>query len=227
MFDSKESKLERLSKVYDPAEIIDEQRYNMVMGGVVLYGIVVNIILCAVCSNIFETVNPLVFLVLYLVCTIAGTIIAHKSDNAIISFVGYNLVVVPVGLLVATIVTAYGGLESSLVTQAFLFTAIITGCMIGAAIAFPGFFEKIGGILLAGLVGLLISGIVMVIIGVDSALYSWFGAVLFSLYIGYDFYRSQQYEKTYDNAVDCALDIYLDIINLFIKILRILGRARR
>ena len=31
------------------------------------------------------------------------------------------------------------------------------------------------------------------------------------------------YPKTLDNAVDSALDIYLDVINLFLRILRILG----
>ncbi len=44
------------------------------------------------------------------------------------------------------------------------------------------------------------------------------------MYIGYDIYRSQQYPKTLDNAVDSALDIYMDIANLFIRILSILGK---
>ncbi|MCR5192464.1 MAG: Bax inhibitor-1 family protein, partial [Bacteroidales bacterium] len=47
---------------------------------------------------------------------------------------------------------------------------------------------------------------------------------LFSGYIGYDVAKSQAYPKTLDNAVDSALDIYLDIINLFIRLLSILGR---
>ena len=54
----------------------------------------------------------------------------------------------------------------------------------------------------------------------------WIAAGLFSLYIGYDVYRSQQFAKTVDNAVDCALDIYLDIANLFIRLLSIMGKKR-
>nr|MCR5618576.1 Bax inhibitor-1 family protein [Lachnospiraceae bacterium] len=54
----------------------------------------------------------------------------------------------------------------------------------------------------------------------------WIGAALFSGYIGYDFWRAQQFPKTLDNAVDCAVDIYLDIINLFLRILRILAGSR-
>ena len=225
-FFSNEAKEERLNKYYDPAEIIDDQKYNMVMGGVVLEGLLVNLILCAVCKNIFETVNPIAFLIFYIICTIAGTLIARKSENPIVSFVGYNLVVIPIGLLVSAMVNAYGGLDSEVVSQAFLFTLIITGVMIAGAVFYPDFFSKLGGILLTSLVGLVIAGIVMAIMGVDSVIYSFIGAVIFSLYIGFDFWRSQQYEKTYDNAVDCALDIYLDIINLFIRIMQILGRRR-
>ena len=225
-FFSNEAQEERLNKMYDPAEIIDDQKYNMVMGGVVIEGLVVNLILCAVCQNIFETVNPIAFLVFYIICTIAGTLIARKSDNPIVSFVGYNLVVVPIGLLVSAMVNAYGGLESTVVSNAFLFTLIITGVMIAAAVLYPDFFSKLGGILMASLIGLIVAGVVMAIMGIDSVIEAYIGAVIFSLYIGFDFWRSQQYEKTYDNAVDCALDIYLDIINLFIRILQIMGRRR-
>ena len=49
-------------------------------------------------------------------------------------------------------------------------------------------------------------------------------AGVFSLYIGFDVWRSQQFPKTVDNAVDCALDIYLDLANLFIRLLSILAR---
>ena len=49
-------------------------------------------------------------------------------------------------------------------------------------------------------------------------------AVIFALYIGYDWVKAQQYVHTLDNAVDSALDIYMDIINLFLRVLMILGR---
>jgi FtsH-binding integral membrane protein len=62
---------------------------------------------------------------------------------------------------------------------------------------------------------------------VDQAVTCWIAAALFSLYIGYDIYRSQNYPKTLDNAVDSALDIYMDMANLFIRLLQILGNSRR
>ena len=62
--------------------------------------------------------------------------------------------------------------------------------------------------------------------GAGELIFLWVGAGIFTLYIGYDWYKAQAYPKTLDNAVDSALDLYLDIINLFLKILRILAKAR-
>ena len=52
------------------------------------------------------------------------------------------------------------------------------------------------------------------------------GAYIFSLYIGFDWSRAQVMSKTLDNAVDAAVQIYLDIINLFIRLLKIMGKKK-
>ena len=74
------------------------------------------------------------------------------------------------------------------------------------------------------LIGMVICEVVLLILGVKQVWIDWVVAALFTVYIGYDIYRSQQYPKTLDNAVDSALDIYMDIANLFIRILSILGK---
>jgi len=50
--------------------------------------------------------------------------------------------------------------------------------------------------------------------------------VIFCGYVGVDWGRANQVPKTVDNAVDSAAALYMDIINLFLRILRILGRRR-
>ena len=91
---------------------------------------------------------------------------------------------------------------------------------------FPDFFAKLGGMLLASLFAIIIGSALCMFLGWSTYYLSIFAAAIFSLYIGYDMYRAQRYPKTADNAVDCAVDIYLDIINLFLRLLRILGRRR-
>ncbi len=217
-------KLERLTAQYDLNDVIDRQKYNLIMGGIVVYGLVVNVILCKMVPNVYEYINPIAFLILYLVLVIAGTAISAKSSNPIISFVGYNMVVVPCGLVVSMSVQLYGGLESDLVSQVFLYTLCITGIMIAASMLWPSVFETMGRYLFMGLIAVLIGSVLGIFINGLFDVMAWVGALLFSLYIGYDFYRAQQYTPTIDNAVDCALDIYLDIINLFLRLLRIMGR---
>ncbi len=217
-------KLERLYADYDLNDVIDRQKYNLIMGGIVVYGLVVNYILCKAVPNVYEYINPAAFLILYFILVIAGTAISARSSNPIISFIGYNMVVVPCGLVVSMAIQVYGGLESDIVSQAFLYTFCISGIMIASSMLLPDLFETIGRYLFVGLIAVLIGSIIGIFInGVFNA-FAWVGALLFSLYIGYDFYRAQQYTPTLDNAVDCALDIYLDIINLFLRLLRILGR---
>lgn len=220
---SREIRAERLKQVVSEDKIISTRVYNLVMGGVVLYGLVANAILCSFADRIVLTLNPLVIIIGYFVLSIVGMIISRKSTNAFVSFLGYNLVCLPLGLVISLSISAYGGISSQPVQMAFIYTVAITAIMVLAAVALPQFFEKIGKALFIGLIAIALVGIVTFFVQGLGFVYSIAVAALFSLYIGYDFYRSQQFAKTVDNAVDCALDIYLDIVNLFLALLRIFG----
>ena len=216
----------RLTASYEESEIISDRVYNAIMAGVVLWGLLVNALLCAYVGDVFRYVNPILFLIVYFVCAFAGVRIAAKSRNPLISFLGYNLVVVPFGLMISTMVQAYGGLSSQIVTDAFVYTLLITLGMAAVVMVAPNLFSKLGGALLGCLIGLLVAEVLLLVFHVNQVVTDWIAAGLFSLYIGYDIYRSQQFAKTVDNAVDCALDIYLDVANLFIRLLQILGHRK-
>ena len=216
----------RLTQVVSEDQIVSGRAYNGILLGVLLWGLLVNVLLCYTVGDVYQYINPIAFSIGYLVLAFAGVIIAAKSQKPWVSFLGYNMVVVPFGLVISSLVAAYaevpGGTE--IVRDAFLYTMIIAVGMTGAALAFPNFFSKIGGALLGCLFGVLLLEIVLLIFGKDQAAVDWVVAGLFSLYIGYDVWRSQQFPKTVDNAVDCALDIYLDLANLFIRLLAILAK---
>jgi len=220
----KKAREARLAAVVDPDEIISDRAYNGAIVVVLLWGLLVNYLLCRFVGVAIFTVNPIVLLIGYLVLAIAGTIIAAKSHNPLVSFLGYNMVVVPFGLVITLMVETYGGINSAVVTNAFLYTLLISAGMMACVMIAPGFFAKLGGALVGVLIGLVICELVLLILGVDQVWIDWIVAGVFALYIGYDIYRSQQFPKTLDNAVDSALDIYMDIANLFIRILSILGK---
>lgn len=217
-------KKRRMQK-HDNDKILTQRLYNALFGIVVLYGLILNYLLCAYGLDFAMSIKPAILIISYFSLGVIGVILSSVSKNSIVSFFGYNLLVVPNGLVLSIVLQEYGGIDSIIVKQAFLYTAIITGVMITLGVLYPKFFEKIGRILFVALLGLVITRIIMFIFNIDNVIISWISAIIYSLYIGYDIYISQKFEKTADNAVDCAIDIYLDIIGLFINILEILEDA--
>ena len=220
-----EERVEQRSAANSVGQIVSDRTYNMVLGLTVLWGLGINAIMCATMGNFALHMNPIAFTIFYFICCFAGLFIAYKSNNPLISFVGYNMVVIPLGLELACLVAAVGGINTDVVMYAFVDTLLITGVMVIASLAFPNFFSKIGGILFAGLIGLLIVSLITMLLGGGGMWISVISAVLFSFYIGYDYWRSQQYAKTIDNAVDSAIDIYMDIALLFVQLVQIFANS--
>ena len=67
----------------------------------------------------------------------------------------------------------------------------------------------------------------MMFTGADLAIIDYLVILIFCGYIGFDWARANQGEKTVDKAVDAAAYLYVDIANLFLRIMRILARAQR
>lgn len=88
-------------------------------------------------------------------------------------------------------------------------------------------FSFMGGFLSCGLFILILWGIALSFLGWrTSLLYSLFGALLFCGYILYD--TSNIIKRMGpDDYVPAAVELYLDVINLFLFILRILGAGRK
>lgn len=218
----------RLNAVYEGVPRLSDSMYNALMGGVVFYGLALSYALCVIMRPYLNVLNNnwTIVVILYFLSCIAGVLMSGMSANPIISFIGYNLVVIPVGVVLSVVVAEYTELSPVIVQQALLFTAIITFCMVVMSAIYPAFFLGIGGVLFTVLTGLVVTGLVCWLLRWHTVWYSWVSVILFSLYIGYDFQRAQMFEKTLDNAIDSALDIYLDIINLFLHILRILAESK-
>lgn len=205
---------------------IDARTYNAVMCATLLWGFLVNALMVAYLTqpivNALAGMSPWVLFLGYFVLAIAGIVISVKSDNPFISFLGYNLLVLPMGVMLCLIVP---GMPVAIVTKALLLTGIVTATMILLGLIRPQLFLGIGRtLLIALLIGIVAELVATFLLGYRGAAFDWLFVIIFSGYIGYDVAKSQAYPKTIDNAVDCALDIYLDIINLFIRLLSLLNR---
>lgn len=205
---------------------ISVRRYNAVMLLTLLWGFLVNTVMVYYFAipimRLLSGVSPLWIFIGYFVLAIAGIAISARSTNPWISFLGYNLLVLPIGVLLCLILP---GIPVAIVTKALLLTGIVTATMTLLGLVAPNVFLGMGRTLfIALIVGILAELVATFLFHYSGTAFDWLFVVLFSGYIGYDVAKSQIYPKTVDNAVDCALDIYLDIINIFIRLLALLSR---
>jgi len=165
-----------------------------------------------------------------LIFAIIGTIMAVRSQNPVISFVGYMLVAVPLGLILGPVVALYT--EASVARIFVLTTSVVVVLgVIGATI--PRSLESWGAwltggllILLGGLVLMPLLGLMGVPVGGALTALDWFGVILFGGYVIFDLNRAMRIPYTLDNSIDAAVAIYLDVVNIFIRLLALLGDRR-
>ena len=206
-------------------KIISDAHYNLAIGAVLLWGFLVNWILVqAVDPEYLFSINKWLFILGYFGSAFYGIHLFTKSDDPVKSFIGYNFVVVPFGLIVNMVVSQY---STEIVLEAIQITGGVTLIMMILGAAYPAFFQKISGALTGALIAVIIVEMFQIfILGIHSNWIDWAVAAIFCGYIGYDWGRANQIPKTLDNAVDSAAALYMDIINLFLRVLRILGRRR-
>ena len=225
VLDNKEQKLLRMEKT--GGTTLSRRAYNAVIGIVLVIGLIINAAMAQYLpSTAFEFMYqyPWAVLIGFIIVSIGSFFIIYKSGNPAISFLGFIILSVAFGFLVSSIVQSY---TETTVTRAFMLTAAISLVMVVAATIAPGIFAKMGTALFAALVITLIAEVATIFIThSDPIAFDYIFVVIFSLYIGYDWQKAQAYPPTLDNAVDSAADIYVDIVNLFIRILSILGRER-
>ncbi len=199
--------------------------YNLIIGAVLCWGFLVNWWMVRnIPVTTISSIHPIVFFIGYFACCFAGIMLFTKSDSPAMSFLGYNLVVIPFGLIINLVVANY---DPGLVLDAIQVTGLVTLVMMLLGTLFPGFFRKIAGALTIALIAVIIVELVSIFIfKAHPEIIDWIVVVIFCGYIGYDWGRANSIPPTVDNAIDSAAALYMDIINLFLRILRIMGRRR-
>ena len=208
--------------------LITRRLYNALLAGFV----VLSFVIMAICSHITTTIefvyfiyrNPVLFMVGSLVCSIGGIVcmsIGRSKESLPIGLVGYALFTLTFGFSTSFVLSAYS-LDS--ITTAFTATAGIMIVFGAAGIAFPRFFAKIQGVLLVALLAIIVVELVLTFTGVSQSLTDVAVILIFCGFIGYDVYRASVATPTVSNALWYAIELYLDIINVFLRLLSLFGR---
>lgn len=198
---------------------MSERVFNLIIGSFLLYGFGLTAI---VQSHFHDLVIGWPIIIGYFISVIAGMCLSKCGTWP--SILGYHLIVVPIGVIIGPFMKKFSGAD---IGSAIFLTGGITAFMMGVAVLFPSFCRGLGGYLFWALIGLITVSFVNAIF-FHMALHwlSYVGVGIFSLYIAYDWSRAQEMERTFENAIDVVINLYLDIINLFLKILEIIAASK-
>lgn len=113
----------------------------------------------------------------------------------------------------------------NVVGQAVAMTAVMTVCLAVYGATTKRDFTRMGGVLLISTLGLVLGGIALIFFHSTAgmALLSTIGVIVFSLWIIYDVQRAKSMENTVGNAILITVNVYLDILNLFLYLLELLS----
>ncbi|MBO4592012.1 MAG: Bax inhibitor-1 family protein [Eubacterium sp.] len=164
------------------------------------------------------------------VLVIACTTAMNRNDLTLSAILFFTFAAVN-GLTLSVIFLAF---KLSSIVSVFFMTAAVFAVMaiFGAVTSLD--LSKLGTILLAGLIGILIGSIINFFIGSSAMdfIVTIIGILIFVLYTAYDVNKiirlSKKRTGMSDNVLGLygAMDLYLDFINLFIRLLKLLGKRK-
>lgn len=168
---------------------------------------------------------------LFLVFKISASLHKISAGAARVYFMIYSIMT---GFTVAMIASIFG-LYTTFI--AFAYTSLLFGSMALIGYTTKRDLMKFSSLFMAGLITLLIASVANIFLrlqGLDLVL-SYVGIILFMGITAYDIQKMKRlYEANEGNdealnklAIFSALDLYLDFINIFLRIVQILGRNNR
>lgn len=199
---------------------ITDSMFNLIVGATLTWGFLMNYFIVQSLSFEWVVQNSVWISILYLISAFSGHALFEKSDNPIISFIGYNMIVLPVGVLLVPITEGH---DANVLQTVFLQTALITGIMMALGSMFPKFFAKTVGVVSTVVLAIVLSHLAsMIFFGETFGV--WYEYVIIigmSIFIGFYWSYSMSCEKTVDKAIDTAGLLYLPIINIMSALLGI------
>lgn len=174
---------------------------------------------------------PLIIAEFALVFILSRNVMKFKATTAIALFFSYSALN---GLTLSTIFLAY---TYSSIANTFFITALLFGFMALYGMTTKRDLTKLGTYLIMGLVGIIITSVINFFLrssGLDFMI-SILGVIIFTGLTAYDVQKFSRLSSSFGSAnsetgikvsIIGALNLYLDFINLFLFLLRFLGRRK-
>ena len=159
-----------------------------------------------------------------------------RKMSAISAIVWFAIYSACTGAMLSAVIAIYA---KAVIARAFLTTALMFGGMSLYAMTTKRDLSRMGNIFVMALIGMVLASLVNLFLQSEALYYalSYVGVVLFCGLTAWDTQKIIRLNNEYGNEMDedtfvklsiiCALELYLDFINIFLYLLRIFGRGNR
>lgn len=203
---------------------IGEGTFNLIFALTTMFGMAVYGVFIALFLTVKLTTLPIIALV---VVAFAGCFVAC-SDIIPFKAIGLAMIAGGLGAVTGPYVNQF---KLASVTEIAGATVLMTLILGAIGWIYPKSFASWGTSLFVLLIALLVllifapivySALGLPLKGLMHAL-DWVGIILFSAYLLYDFNRARDLPKSVDNAMDCGISVFLDVANIFVRLLELFG----
>lgn len=168
----------------------------------------------------------IVSVVAYIVLIIILVCCKHIARKVPTNYILLSMFTLSVGVMVGFICSYY---EANVVFNAFVVTVIVTLALTFYALTSKVKIQYLFGAIIIVFVSMLVVAIMMILGGLSTylhGLYCFFGVILYGLFLIWDVRRltTKKYGLSHEDYVFGAMMIYLDVINLFLKILQLFSK---
>ena len=228
-YDETEQKSKLIDKLCSSSFVV--QGYSWMFGGLLITSVLAFLLIQTGMFMTMVETSPLLPLALFVVQIILTFVMGHglNSDMSVgtmkTMFVVYCMTM---GIDLAPIAMMYGAGEIGI---AFFITALYFGCLAIVGKTTKMDLSKVGTICIVGLFVLCVSQIIMLIahVSFDTRIMSIISLVIFTGITAWDMQRMNQLAEGYTDeklAIFMALSLYLDFINIFLDVLRLIASNR-
>ena len=220
---------------YANSEILGEERYAGRISSLIkqTYQLLTASLIAATAGafvgmNFFSISSPILFLVVE-IALIFGMQFATKSGSNTIALVLLFAFTFITGLSLGPILNFYiGAGAGNIVTQAFLMTAIIFGGLSVYAMNTKTDFSSWGKVLFFALLAIIVVSLLNYFFFSSPLIHIIVSAIAAFVFCCYILFDTQNIIRgNYTSPIMAAVSLYLDIFNLFISLLNILGFLNR
>ena len=186
-------------------------------------------------SRLYSTgaIYILIIAQLVIVFMLSMRIQKMSSMSAIAWFAVYSICT---GAMLSAVIAVYA---KAVIARAFFTTALMFAFMSVYAMTTKRDLSRMGNILVMAIIGMLVASLVNLFLRSEAIYYalSYVGVAVFCGLTAWDTQKIMRLNDEYGYGIDeetfvklsiiCALQLYLDFINIFLYLLRIFGRGNR